>query len=302
MCYSSAMTSRRRLRSPQRRVSSPQRQVSSPQRRLSSPQRRLSLSKPPACPILTDLDVAVLARESAIVLDSWHLYDGTAVAMHRHRARFAENVAAVFGVSAEDAGTAYDHAVGHLPRSGSWFPAFVWTRDGLRLIVRAFPVERLQLSTTLDDTPLLDERKRPDIKGIDHLWQLERRGAAASRGYDDQLLVTADGVVSETIFGALAISDGTELIVPEAPRLPSVTLSVAQQHAGLTVRFRPVTVAEIAGAPIVLTFSALHGVRLVTRLGDRPYAGDARLRDALQQTLEGARRPLPEGGDGCEFC
>lgn len=258
-----------------------------------------------SCPVLTGREVADLARESPIVLDSWHLYDGAAIALERHRARFAVSVAAVFDVSEEEAGASYDHAVRHLPRSGSWFPAFVWTDIGLRCAVRPFPVGRLRRSMSLVGTPVVDARKRPDIKGIDYLWQLDRRAEAVAAGGDDRLLVTGAGLVSETTFAALGLVEGSELILPDAPRLPSVTLAVVADQAaahGLTARAEPVTVERVTGAATVLTFSALHGVRIVSRLGDRLCPGDGRLRDGLQRALEATRRPLPDGGVACASC
>lgn len=244
-----------------------------------------------------------LARESAIVLDSWHLRDGAGIAVERHRTRFTASVAEIFGVPVDESAAAYDQAGSDLPRTGSFFPAFVWTSTGLRCVVRTFPVEQLRRGTTLLETPLLDIRNRPDVKGIDYLWQLEQRATAVAAGYDDRLLVTPDGSVSETIFATLVLIRGSQLVVPDAPRLASVTLSVIADRAadhGLTVRERAVTPEAVAGSDSAFTLSALHGVRLVQRWGEHSLPGDSRLRDALQDALESARRPVTShfGYDG----
>lgn len=265
----------------------------------------VACSRGDACAVVTTRDVAALAEASTIVLDSWHLYDGTAVAVDRHRARFRASVAAVFGVAEEEGGSSYDHAVGHLPRSGSWFPAFVWTDEGLRLVVRPFPVEQLRRTTTLSGEPALDARKQPGIKGIDHLWQLGRRAAVTASGYDEELLVTSAGLVSEAIFATLVLVEGSELVVPSSPRLESVTLSVIREQAeshGFTVRESPVTIGQLTEADTLLTLSALHGVRAVTRLGTVEIKADSAIRDALQRSWEAARRPLLDGIATCASC
>lgn len=255
----------------------------------------------PACPVLTDRAVDDLARAGTIVLDSWHLHDGTGVAVDRHRARFTAAVAEVFGVAEQESGAAYDHALGHLPISGSWFPAFVWTADGLRCAVRMFPVERLRCTTSLG-RPLPDTRKRADVKGIDYIWQVSGRTKALSEGYDDRPLVTDAALVTETIFATLLVIRGRELIVPVATRLPGVTLSVVREAAGIRLLERPVTMAELPSADGLLTLSALHGVRVVERLGDRTLLTDRRLRNVLQQHLESARRPVTDGSRPCGSC
>jgi len=248
-----------------------------------------------ACPVLTEHTVDELARESPIVLDSWHLYDGAAVAVDRHRERFTADTAAVFGVGREAAEAAYDHALGHLPATGSWFPAFVWTSAGLRCCVRPFPVEQLRAAAALIAEPLVDQRKSPSIKGIDHLWQLDRRREAVAEGYDDRVLVAAGGLVSETVFGTLVVIRDGELVVPNAPRLPSVTLAVLRDHApalGWPVRDEPVTMAAVGAADTLLLLSALHGVRVIERLGERTLRPDRELQKSLQAALESARRPV----------
>ncbi|MBB2893695.1 aminotransferase class IV [Flexivirga oryzae] len=253
---------------------------------------------------MTDSSVEDLARSGPVVLDSWHLYDGAGVAVDRHRARFVAGVLDVFGVPVDEAGAAYDHALGHLPVTGSWFPALVWTREGLRCAVRMFPVERLRTSITLGSA-FLDGRKQPDIKGIDYLWQTEQAAVAAAGGYDDRVLVTAGGLVSETIFATLLVLRGRELIAPRAPRLRGVTLSVLRDEApkaGLTVRDDVVRLSDLGAADGMLTLSALHGVRVVERLGDLVLQPDRGLRDALQAALETARRPVPDGSGACGSC
>ena len=253
----------------------------------------------PDCRLLTDSAVVDLARAGTIVLDSWHLYDGAGVAVDRHRDRFTAHVRAVFDVGAEESAAAYDHALAHLPVEGSWFPAFVWTAAGLRLLVRPFPVEQLRRTTTLLLRPTLDARKRPDIKGFDYLSQTYALRDATDAGYDDQVLATSDGSLSETVFATLVLARGGELIVPDAPRLDSVTLSVLRERAGRPVRAATVTASHLLTAPAVFTLSALHGVRVVERVNDASYEPNPALRDRLQAALQGARQPvadlLPQG-------
>lgn len=258
----------------------------------------------PRCPLLTGETVEDLARAGTVVLDSWHLYDGAGVAVDRHRARFTSSVHEVFGVAPDESGAAYDHAIGHLPQRGSWFPAFTWTHDGLRCAIRSFPVARLRTSTTLA-AAVRDGRARPDVKGIDYVWQIEQRAAAAAGGCDDRLLVTADGLVSETVFATLVVLRGTELVAPRAPRLRGVTLSVLRDRAadvGLTVRDEEVGVGDLRAADGLLTLSALHGVRVAEQLDGVVLQPDRRIRDALQAALETARQAVVDKGGACGSC
>ncbi|MFC6704655.1 aminotransferase class IV [Flexivirga alba] len=265
-----------------------------------------SAAPQPRCRLLTDTAVVDLARAGTIVLDSWHLYDGAGVAVDRHRERFTAHVREVFEIGEEESGSAYDHALAHLPVEGSWFPAFVWTTDGLRLLVRPFPVEQLRQSTTLLLLPTRDARKRPDIKGFDFLSQIYAHRQATEAGYDDQVLATAGGSLSETVFATLILARQGELVVPHAPRLDSVTLAVLRERAGRPVRVAPVTASHLLTAPAIFILSALHGVRVVERVNDTSYQPNPQLREALQTALEGARRPiadlLPGGEPPCASC
>lgn len=254
--------------------------------------------------MLTGRTVEKLARESPIVLDSWHLYDGTGVAVDRHRQRFTTDVAGVFGVALEASGAAYDHALAHLPATGSWFPALVWTATGLRCCVRPFPVEQLRSTATLAAEPLGDERKQPRVKGFDQLWQLNRRRETVAEGYDDRLLVTASGLVSETVFATLVVIRDGELVVPDAPRLPSVTLAVLREQAselGFVVREEGLTMAAVGAADTLVMLSALHGVRVVERIGRRTLRPVPRLRRSLQAALDAARGAVV-GSAPCGSC
>lgn len=252
------------------------------------------------CALLAEGSVLDFARAGTIVLDSWHLSDGAGVAIDRHRSRFTAQVREVFGIGEEESGTAYDHALAHLPVDGSWFPGFVWTDDGLRVLVRPFPVERLRQTTTLLLQPARDARKRPDIKGFDYLSQMYTHQQATDAGYDDQILATIDGSLSETVFATLVIARDGELLVPDAARLDSITLAVLRERAGRPVRLGTVTASHLLTAPAVFTLSALHGVRVVERVNDTSYQPNPRLRATLQAALETARKPvadqLPDGG------
>lgn len=261
----------------------------------------------PECRLLTDTSVVDLARAGTIVVDSWHLDEGAGVAVDRHRSRFTAHVREIFGIGEEESSAAYDHALAHLPLDGSWFPAFAWTADGPRLLLRPFPVEQLRQTTSLLLRPTPDARKRPDIKGFDYLSQTYAHRDATDAGYDDQVLVTAGGAVSETVFATLVVARGGELIVPDAPRLDSVTLAVLRENSGRPVRVGTVTASHLLAAPAVFTLSSLHGVRVVERVNDASYQPNPQLRASLQATLDAARRPvahlLPEPRAlPCESC
>jgi branched-subunit amino acid aminotransferase/4-amino-4-deoxychorismate lyase len=112
-------------------------------------------------------------------------------------------------------------------------------------------------------------RPDPHIKHV-HTDQGLHREAARRAGFDDAVLTTADGRVSETTMANIGFFDETDVIWPDAPMLNGITKQLLERHAvdeGVSMRARPVHVADLesmAGAFV----SSARGIGLVSAIDD----------------------------------
>jgi branched-subunit amino acid aminotransferase/4-amino-4-deoxychorismate lyase len=112
-------------------------------------------------------------------------------------------------------------------------------------------------------------RPDPHIKHV-HTDQGLYREAAQHAGFDDAVLTTPDGRMSETTMANIGFFDETGVIWPDAPMLNGITKQLLERQAadaGISMRERPVRVTEVdalAGAFV----SSARGVGLVSRVND----------------------------------
>jgi len=110
-------------------------------------------------------------------------------------------------------------------------------------------------------------------------------------GFGDALLTTPDGVVAEAAIANVGFFDGTAIVWPEAPLLRGITLQLVQSRLELPQKHQVVRLAQLtdfAGAFVTNS----QGIAAVTRIGDRTYAVDAGLMDALTRAYEAAPAEL----------
>ncbi len=117
-------------------------------------------------------------------------------------------------------------------------------------------------------------RPDPHIKHV-HTDQGLYREAAQREGFDDALLTTNDGRISETTTANIGLFDEKGVVWPDAPMLDGITkqlLERAGADLGISMRDRPVHVSEldtmegafISSARGIGLVSAVDGVELAT--------------------------------------
>lgn len=237
-----------------------------------------------------------------VAADSFVVDQGKVIGYDRHLSRFAEAITdAGFSLEVELA-EFISRCEMWIPREGRWFPRFdlVTSPEGhyFRYHHRLAPAQQDSASLIVapSDTRLVPRRKGPD---------LERMGAlrwwAYSRGAQEALVLSPEGIVVEGAYSAIAVIDHVSnefAITPKSfPRIPSVTEDVVRtlaDEAGFGVVENTHTIAQLEGKEVWI-LSALHGIRIATDILDGPtLVRDDSLRNDFQADLENLSRPLDD--------
>jgi branched-subunit amino acid aminotransferase/4-amino-4-deoxychorismate lyase len=134
------------------------------------------------------------------------------------------------------------------------------------------------------------EYQRPvaHVKHLGGFGQAYYRRLAERDGFDEALLTTPDGVVSEGGITNVGCYDGTTLIWPDAPALDGITMLLLERHLpghGVPTRRASVCVSDL---PSYLTVIATNsrGIAAVERVDDRPLSVDRPFMKTLLATYE----------------
>lgn len=112
-------------------------------------------------------------------------------------------------------------------------------------------------------------RPDPHIKHV-HTDQGLHRDAAQRAGFDDAVLTTTDGRISETTMANIGFFDETGVVWPDAPMLNGITKQLLERYAGdagVTMRARPVRVADV-GSMAGAFVSSARGIGRVSAIDD----------------------------------
>ncbi|MBZ8176382.1 hypothetical protein GSS88_01015 [Corynebacterium sp. 3HC-13] len=153
---------------------------------------------------------------------------------------------------------------------GWWFPRVEATATTQDFRWRRSPQRRNHTRLIVRDFPD-DPRRYPHFKGPDLPTLQVLRTQAQEAGVDDALMCVA-GMVCETTTAAVVLRAEDVLVIPEAPRLSSVTeellLAGEISHADLRwgkVEQRPIEMTEITQPHHQLwALNSLHGITPVT--------------------------------------
>ncbi|WP_177179989.1 aminotransferase class IV [Arthrobacter sp. yr096] len=106
-------------------------------------------------------------------------------------------------------------------------------------------------SAAVSVVPVVYQRPVAHIKHVGSFGQLYCGRLARNQGFDDALLTTPDGEVSETSIANIGFIDSNERIIwPSAPSLHGITwqlLDEALEGTATKVRRRPVMLDEVSG-------------------------------------------------------
>ncbi|WP_164519787.1 aminotransferase class IV [Nocardioides ferulae] len=115
------------------------------------------------------------------------------------------------------------------------------------------------------------QRELPDLKTTDTFTQIRRRREAQLAGFDDALFVRRDQVLEGSTWTVVTWCDG-QVATPAGPVLESITavhLAAAAEELGWSFVSRPITVAELAEADLVLAVNAVNPARAIRRVDAR---------------------------------
>jgi branched-subunit amino acid aminotransferase/4-amino-4-deoxychorismate lyase len=114
------------------------------------------------------------------------------------------------------------------------------------------------------------QRPVPHVKHLGGFGQVYHRRRAARAGFDEALLVDADGVVSEGAITNLGCYDGSSVIWPDAPALDGITMLLLEQALparGVPSRRGPVRIADLESYAAVFVTNS-RGVAAVSRVNE----------------------------------
>jgi amino acid adenylation domain-containing protein len=103
-------------------------------------------------------------------------------------------------------------------------------------------------------------RDSPEIKSVDLFGILRQRRAAQLQGYDDALFTDQAGYISEGSTWNIGFFDGEDVIWPDAPCLPGVTMRLLRQPSH---RVTPISVIDIGRMRATFATNAAMGVRQI---------------------------------------
>ncbi|MFF5205647.1 aminotransferase class IV family protein [Streptosporangium sp. NPDC000396] len=124
--------------------------------------------------------------------------------------------------------------------------------------------------------PVSYQRFLPHIKHLGGFPQAYLRQRAGQGGFDEALLTTPDGTISEGAITNIGCFDGTSVVWPDAPLLYGTAMRLVElglARRGIPVERRPIRVADLPGYTAVFLTNS-HGVAAVSRVGDTPLKID----------------------------
>ncbi|GGK09334.1 aminotransferase class IV [Luteimonas terricola] len=132
-------------------------------------------------------------------------------------------------------------------------------------------------------------RESPRLKHLVLGPQFEARRAAQAAGFDDALLVDAEGFIAEGTFWNVAFWDGAAVTWPDAPCLDGVTrrlLQAALAARDVPQRRRPLPLEALPGMRAAFALNS-RGVQEIGQVDSCSFAGDARFGAELRALLAG---------------
>jgi branched-subunit amino acid aminotransferase/4-amino-4-deoxychorismate lyase len=131
------------------------------------------------------------------------------------------------------------------------------------------------------------QRPFAHLKHSSGFAQTYHRQAAARDGYDEILLTTDDGAISEGGITNLAGWDGASLVWPDAPHLAGITMQLLQR-SGIPSRYASMRVEDLTRFETVFVTNA-RGVAAVASVDDVPMNAD----DGVAEMVRKAYEELP---------
>lgn len=183
------------------------------------------------------------------------------------------------------------HALGEVEDASVRVNAFWPEADPSASVLVAVrpPVDAPSAPQSLRTVPY--QRPVAHVKHLGGFGQLYYGRLAERSGFDEALLVDADGVISEGAITNLACYDGTTVVWPDAPALDGITMLLLEQalpRQGVPSRRGPVRVADLASQETVFVTNS-RGIAAVERVDDLRLPVD----QAFMKTVTRAYESVP---------
>lgn len=130
------------------------------------------------------------------------------------------------------------------------------------------------------------QRDLPQIKHVGTFGLFAQRQAAMAAGFDDALLVAADGCISEGTTWNLAVHDGKQLIWPQAPALRGTAEALLQAGWSGPQVIRPLKPSALAGIEAAFACNA-SGLWALDAIDGHALAGSQALAEQGRAVLAG---------------
>ncbi|AWH31162.1 MULTISPECIES: aminotransferase class IV family protein [Stenotrophomonas] len=130
------------------------------------------------------------------------------------------------------------------------------------------------------------QRDWPQIKHVGTFGLFAQRRAALAAGFDDALLVAADGQVSEGSTWNLAVHDGQRLLWPQAPALRGTAEALLQRYWPGAQAIQPLRLADLAGVKAAFACNA-SGVWALEAIDGQVLPGSQALAEQGRAVLAG---------------
>ncbi|MGI5269477.1 aminotransferase class IV [Nonomuraea sp. CA-218870] len=166
---------------------------------------------------------------------------------------------------------------------------YVCDAGGVRVIAVSGPPVRLP-TTPKGLRSVRYQRFLPHIKHTGGFPQGYLGRLAELEGYDEALLTSQDGVISEGAITNLGCFDGDRVVWPDAPMLHGVTMRVLESElarAGVPCERRVLRVADLPGFPVVFLANS-WGVVAVDRVDGHRLKVDEALMAGVTGCYEAA--------------
>lgn len=123
-------------------------------------------------------------------------------------------------------------------------------------------------------------RDIPQVKSVGLFGALVQRRNAQLAGFDDALFVDDAGMVSEGGTWNVGFVDGKQVVWPDAPCLPGVTMRLLQ---GMSHRIAPVHLQDVSSMDLAFATNAAIGVRAITKIDDVEFPEHSSILDSLRK-------------------
>jgi len=202
--------------------------------------------------------------------------DGKArgLALHLQRLRAANREAFGVGLDGEHVRALVRHALGDTKDASVRVYLFDAPSQPATMVTIRAPAE---MATPQRLRSVHYQRPDPHIKHVTTDQGHYRRHAQRS-GFDDAVLVGADGVVSESTLANIGFFDGALVVWPDAPMLHGITMQLLERELagrGVFTRHSTVRVQDIASFDGAFLCSA-RGIAAVTTVDDASLPGESK--------------------------